>query len=341
MTNEQPLSPEILLPRLGDILIEKGLISQVDLDRALTHQNALRNSAIQAPLLGQLLVELKLIDRDTLETVITEQILQLKNALVEANQQLEQRVAERTDELQKAMEKLAELNTLKANFIANISHELRTPLTHIKGYLDILVNGDLGQLTQEQLTAVSVMQRSSDRLEKLIEDLINFSMTERGQVYLNRQPGSLSILTGTVIKSMHSQASKAGIHLTVDIQDNLPLVEMDSEKILWVLQQLIENAIKFSEIGTFVQLKLEEEAKEISVSVIDNGIGIPEDKLMEIFEPFHQLDGSSTRRYGGTGLGLALANKIIEAHGSSISVTSSPGQGSRFKFSLPKTLLPY
>jgi len=169
---KQPLTPEILVPRLGDYLVEQKLITPDQLTYALQQQTAIRKSQSATPLLGQLLVELGILDRAALDQAITEQVLQLRAALTENNQLLERRVQERTRELEQALERLSELNQLKSNFLANISHELRTPLTHLKGYIELLRTGDLGVLTPEQATALETIQRSTDRLGRLIEDLI-------------------------------------------------------------------------------------------------------------------------------------------------------------------------
>lgn len=188
------LTPEILVPRLGDYLVERGLITTEQLQTALQHQAVLRKTREDAPRLGELLVELGMITRAELEQAITEHVLQLRNALQETNRQLEQRVRERTAELEKALEKLSELSQLKANFIANISHELRTPLTHIRGYQELLLSGDLGELTSEQITALRTMQRSTDRLERLIEDLILFATAERTHLPIQWLPLDLRSL---------------------------------------------------------------------------------------------------------------------------------------------------
>jgi len=334
MEKKPVLTPEILINRLGDYLVERGLISQQDLQRALEYQQALRGSGRTTPLLGQILMDMNLIDRATLDEAITEQIIALRSALQEINQQLERRVAERTADLEQALRKLSELNQLKSNFVSNVSHELRTPLTHIKGYLELLLTGELGSLTGEQKQALSVMQRSSDRLERLIEDLILFSITERGEIFLNISAINLVNLCLNLVNRFKKRATENGIDLRLQSPIDLPEVRGDEQKISWVIMQLLDNALKFTSSGGKVTLILEQESKMVRVSVTDSGIGISAEKILEIFEPFHQLDGSATRKYAGTGLGLALARKIVEAHGSVIHVTSEVGKGSEFQFLL-------
>ncbi|HET6821975.1 MAG TPA: histidine kinase dimerization/phospho-acceptor domain-containing protein, partial [Anaerolineales bacterium] len=179
MVEQQRLTPEMLVPRMGEYLIQKGLISAESLQNALNYQQeeiAKGNSI----LLGQALLDLKLLERADLDQAVTEQIIQLRSALQAANRTLERRVEERTAELQKALERVSELSQLKANFVSNISHELRTPLTHIKGYVELLVTESLGSITDEQRHALQVSQQSTGRLEALIEDLILFSLASRG-----------------------------------------------------------------------------------------------------------------------------------------------------------------
>jgi len=327
------LTPEILVPRLGDYLLEKGWISPEDLQKALRAQEHKREGGDQ-PLLGQILLEMGLIDRLTLDRAVTEQILQLRAALQEANQQLEQRVQERTAELQNALMKLSELNQLKSNIIANISHELRTPLTHIKGYIELLLTSALGELTEQQLNALQVVQRSSERLENQIEDLIYISMSARGEFTLRIVDLDLSTLFQAIFSRSISKAQDRNIDLLIDTPTNLPRVKADEEKLSWALLQLVDNAIKFTPTHGKVTLTAKQDQGLITVTVSDTGIGIPDDRVSEIFEPFHQLDGSATRRYGGTGLGLTLVRQIVEAHGSEIRVQSVVGEGTRFEFVL-------
>lgn len=329
------LTPEILVPRLGDALVEKGLISAAQNQRALEYQAKLRSKSKDLTL-GQILVELGYIDRESLDHVVTEQIITLRAALQDANRNLERRVEQRTAELQLALKKLSELNQLKANFISNISHELRTPLTHVKGYLDLLASQDLGQINPEQERAIKVMQHSSDRLERLIEDLILFSSAEREEVSLHPTNFEITALCQSVIQRSLAKASEKKISIEIQSNDLLAVIFGDEDKVGWVLMQLVDNAIKFSATDQKILMRITPESGFVRIAVIDTGIGIAKHHLEEIFEPFHQLDSSSTRRYGGTGLGLTLARKIMEAHGSFIHVQSIEGQGSVFEIYLKR-----
>jgi len=329
-----PISPEMLVPRLGESLIEKGKLDQDGLQKALDFQKseAARGNHL---LIGQALLELSIIDQETLDKVVTEQIIQLQTALQSANQELEARVRERTIELEQALNRLAELNQLKSNFIANISHELRTPLTHIRGYLELLVDDGLGPLNIDQADALSVMLRSEDRLERLIENLIQFSLFAQGELTLQLTPVNIQSIFNEVLAKFSSKCENKNISLKFNPPVENLTVNADSQKISWVLSQFLENAIKFTEPGGQVQVGARLDGQTVNIYVFDTGIGISKDKINEIFEPFHQLDSSSTRRYEGTGLGLAMAQQIIDAHGSNISVRSKVGEGSYFEFKLP------
>ncbi|MBI4762726.1 MAG: ATP-binding protein [Chloroflexota bacterium] len=335
MTQSLPrLSPEMLVPRMGDYLIQKGLITPEHLKAALDYQQ--EQTAKGTPvLLGQALVDLGFLSRTDLDQAVTEQILQLRSALQAANRTLERRVQERTAELEKALQRVSELSQLKANFIANISHELRTPLTHIKGYIELLISESLGPLTEEQRHALQISQQSSSKLEGLIEDLIMVALASRGELSIKMENIDIRRIASLAVKSFMGQAQTRGITLRAIVDDDVPLVQGDPQKIGWVLSQLIDNGIKFTSAGGSVTVSVRREGKNlVIVSVSDTGIGIPSHRLEEIFEPFHQLDGSPTRHYGGTGLGLSLVRQIIEAHGSMIEVHSVEGRGSTFKFPL-------
>jgi signal transduction histidine kinase len=331
-----PITPEILVPRVGELLIERGVLNQSGLQKALNYAKKPGTDG-QQRLVGQALLELKLIDRETLDQVITEQILQLHTALHQSNLQLEQRVKERTQELQSALNKLAELNQLKSNFISNVSHELRTPLTHIRGYLDLMSEGSLGNLSDEQSIALDVMLRSEARLEELIDKMIQFSLEATGQFTLQLKPENFCDVINDGLKQAKLKAASRPVVLNVELGKNPCLVRLDREKIQWVVMELVDNAIKFTPSGGKICVVLETVDNFAQFHVSDTGIGISTERLSEIFEPYHQLDGSSTRRYGGIGLGLALVKKIVEAHGSEVVVISEVGKGTLIKFHLPIT----
>jgi signal transduction histidine kinase len=330
-----PAAPEALVPRIGELLIEQNLLTPEQLDIALKHQRKLGDGKDRR-LLGEILVEMKLIDREVLDGIINQQIIALHSALQEANRNLEKRVAERTKELENALARLTELNQIKANMISNVSHELRTPLAHIKGYIELLIGEQLGPLDPEQTKALEVVQRSYTRLENLIDDLIEFSTSSREGIGLKIQPFQINQLMTMVLERSRSKAEKEKITLKTEIEDALPLVQGDVKRLGWVLIQLVDNGIKFTPQGGKVTLKSSRNGDQVTISVIDTGIGIPADRMDEIFVPFHQLDGSAERRYGGTGLGLALVKLILDAHDCEIRIQSEIGKGSTFSFDLPK-----
>jgi signal transduction histidine kinase len=328
------LTPEMLIPRMGEYIVQKGLITEADLQKALAYQQEQIASG-KHYFLGQSLMDLNLLDRETLDQVITEQILQLRSALQSANRNLEQRVKDRTSELNAALQRLSELSQMKSNFISNISHELRTPLTHVKGYLELLVTESLGSISEEQRHALQVSQRAAGKLESMIEDLIMFSLASRGEMSMKLEKVDIRRVVNLVSKSALPKADERGVQVVVSAAEDLPHVQADSEKIGWVVGQLLDNGIKFTPSGGTVVVALKEEGNNlVEISITDTGIGIPSNRLLEIFEPFHQLDGSSTRHFGGTGLGLSLVRQIIEAHGSLLDVKSVEGKGSIFKFPL-------
>lgn len=334
MAQNPKLTPEMLIPRMGEYLIQKGLINESQLQRALDYQKE-RSLGGKPYLLGQALIDLGWLDRETLDQIITEQIIQLRSALQASNRNLEQRVRERTAELNEALQRLSELSQMKANFVANISHELRTPLTHVKGYIELLVTESLGAISEEQRHALQVSQKAVQKLENMIEDLIMFSLASRGEMSMKLEGVDIRRIVTLAARAAANKAEERGVQVIVAAPDNLPPVQADPEKIAWVVGQLIDNGIKFTSRGGSVIVSLKMEGGNlVNVSVADTGIGIPPERIKEIFEPFHQLDGSATRHYGGTGLGLSLVRQIIEAHGSLLDVHSAEGNGSTFKFPL-------
>ncbi len=327
-------TPQWLVPRIGEFLIREKLISEAQLRAALKRQKELSEKGKQV-LLGQTLLQMEIVDRATLDRAITQQIVELHAALQESNRTLQQRVEERTRELRNALERVTELNQIKANLISNISHELRTPLAHIKGYVELFVADEFGKLPQEQAEAMVVIQRATNRLGTLIEDLIEFSTASREGISLQLEDTDLEALILDVLERSKSKAEQTGVGLSWQAQTDLPTLNIDNQRLSWALFQLVDNAIKFTPTEGKILISAEVVDLGLRISVKDTGIGISPEKLDEIFEPFHQLDGSPTRRYSGTGLGLSLAKLILEAHGAQLDVESEEGKGTTFHFTLP------
>jgi signal transduction histidine kinase len=336
MADKPFYAPEQLVPKLGETLVHMGLLNEDGLKLALKAQKEQPKYA--NILLGEILIDLNLITQQTLNAAITEQIYILKSHLLKANQELEKRVQQRTIELQNALNKLAELSEMKANFISNISHELRTPLTHIIGYLELIHNQDLGPLTDHQESALSTMIRSSAQLEKLINDLIMFSSIENENINVYMQTIDVSSLFENTLTKANQFTSQYETEFILHVAEKCNYVVADQEKLQWVILQLIENAVKFSPKGGKITLSASTEGELVRFSITDQGIGIAADQVERIFDPFYQVDGSTTRKYGGTGMGLSLVKKILLLHNSKIRVQSKENVGSEFSFLLQKPL---
>ncbi len=329
-----PFVGDAMLSRFGEFLMKRGYITSGQLESALGRQRELSGSRSRQTL-GQVLLEMGVMTREQLELASVEQVQELQSALRAANAQLEQRVADRTRELGQAYRKLTELDRLKGNFISNVSHELRTPLTKLKGFTALMAAGDLGPLTDEQRQAVGVMGRGVGELERLVGDLIQFAVGARGEMVLRPEVVHVADALGRAVAAMGDRAAAQGLSLRVHGPAPGIAVKADPEKLRWVLDQLLDNAIKFTPAGGRIEAGAERAGNRVRIWVADTGPGIAEARLPELFEPFHQLDGSTTRRRGGTGLGLALVKMIAAAHQGTVSVDTRPGAGSRFIVDLP------
>ena len=233
--------------------------------------------------------------------------------------------------LQKAYKKLNELDKLKSDFIAIASHELRTPLGLILGYASMLKDEAGGDAAQK----LDVVVQSALRLRGLIEDMVNVSHVESGQVELRLESFCLQDLVRTACAECDSLASAKNQLVLLNLPAERLQVNADRAKMTIVLNNLLSNAIKFTPSGGRVLVSAEPHNGEVWVSVADSGIGIPLADLERIFEQFYQVEPHLTRRQGGMGLGLPIAKGIVELHGGRIWAESVQGRGSRFTFSLP------
>jgi signal transduction histidine kinase len=243
-------------------------------------------------------------------------------------------LADSYDRLSQANMELLELDKLKSEFIANVSHELRTPLTAISGYADYLFLEKLGPLTDSQRKGIEVMRRNVRRLTKQIKDLLDFTTIEAGHFTASPRPFELHTLLDEVMVNHQAEVEKKRLKLALDM-DGPMTVNADRERISQVMDNLIINAVKFTNQGGITIAVRREESARARISVADTGIGIPRELIPRIFERFQQLDGSTTRRFGGVGLGLAIVKSILDIHQSEIRVESEPNRGTTFTFSLP------
>lgn len=226
-----------------------------------------------------------------------------------------------------------EVERLKDEFVAVVSHELRTPLTSIRGSLGLLAAGKLGEVSEKGRRMLEIAVQNTDRLVRLINDILDIERIESGRVTMELRPVDASELAHQAVDVMAAMAEKAGVRLYA-WADRQPL-EADPDRVLQVLTNLLSNAIKFSPAGGEVVLTVERGDGEVVFRVRDEGRGIPADRLESIFERFSQVDSSDAREKGGTGLGLAICRSIVQQHGGRIWVESAPGKGSTFTFTLP------
>ncbi len=251
------------------------------------------------------------------------------------NETLELRVADRTRELAAANERLIELDRLKSLFLASMSHELRTPLNSILGFTGLLLMGMSGPLTGEQEKQLTMVQSSASHLLGLINEILDISKIESGRVDLAVVPFSLAELVDETLKAVTPLAAAKGLELAAQVPADLVLTS-DRRRVKQVLVNLLGNAIKFSDRGG-VRVEAGSGPDEVTVRVIDRGIGIRREDLDKLFLAFGQIDMSSTKKYEGTGLGLYLSKKILTLLGGAISVASEYGRGTTFTFTLPLT----
>ncbi len=238
------------------------------------------------------------------------------------------------------LKKLEELDRLKSEFLATLSHELKTPLVSIKGYLDLMATQKMGPLTEKQEKALRVSLKNTSHLNNLISSILNFARMEAGKLKFDRVNQKLAPHINDIIDSLRPLAENQQINLTSEIDAQMPAVCIDADLIHRVLSNLIENSIKFSSPGSVVLVRAKQsESERIKVEVIDHGCGIPADKLEFIKAPFFQADKSDTRPTGGLGLGLAIAEKILIGHGTTLTIESTEGQGTSCSFIL-KTAIP-
>jgi signal transduction histidine kinase len=237
-------------------------------------------------------------------------------------------------EIEEKGQQLAIASQHKSQFVANMSHELRTPLAAILGYAELLREGIYGSLPDPSTPIVGRIQSNGTHLLGLINTVLDLSKIEAGQFSLNMSEYALGSMVENVLVATESLAQAKGLDFKTDIAQRLPFGFGDEQRLTQVLLNMVGNAIKFTDTGE-VRISAGMKAGRFSVAVTDSGPGIPVEEQLKIFEEFHQVDSSNTKKKGGTGLGLAIAKQIVEMHGGRIWVESSLGKGSTFRVELP------
>jgi len=231
------------------------------------------------------------------------------------------------------IDELKSVENLRRELIANISHDLRTPLAITQGYIETLLIKKEELSIEDREKYLNILQRNTEKLSTLIEQLFEYSKLEAKQIEPHKEQFAISDLAFDIFEKYQQMASKKSISINLNIQDGLPLVFADISLVERVIQNLMDNALKFTPEGGEVILSMTYDAADVYVSIKDNGIGMESDELTQIFERYKQ--GERTQRKEGAGLGLAIAKKIMEIHNSTIKVTSQPNMGTTFYFNLP------
>jgi signal transduction histidine kinase len=280
---------------------------------------------------------------EELITVLSNQIGQaLENArLFEqtwlAHQELEKKVKERTRELTVALEEVKMLSKRKTDFVSSVSHELRTPLTSIKGYASILLAEKLGALPPEAKARLEKINRHSDELTHMINDLLDIAHIESGKVIMKRQSYEIKAIVEKILDLFSLQLKERQINVQLNIAEPSQNIFADSRQIERVFINLIGNAMKFTPAQGKITITAKNIDDQVQIDVTDSGCGMPEEAQGHIFEEFYRVDNSINQEVKGSGLGLSLVKQIIQAHGGKIWLKSKENQGTTFSFTLPRS----
>ena len=241
---------------------------------------------------------------------------------------------EMADELQREASQRDRLDRLKDEFVLTASHELRSPLTSVQGFAELLML-ERDSLTPKQVETVEIILDNCRHLVRLLNDLLDLARSDAGRLGISPVPTALAPLIDDAVRTMRAQTDVSGQALTQRIEPDLPEVNAEGARIRQILVNLLTNAHEYSPEGASIEVAARVADAEVEIVVTDDGPGIPESQLQHIFERFVRGDAGLTQRVGGTGLGLAIAKSLVELHGGTIAVESTPGVGSAFSFRLP------
>jgi signal transduction histidine kinase len=260
--------------------------------------------------------------------------------LEDANREL----TEKNRTLASMVDKLQEADRIKSNFLATVSHELRTPLTSVIGYSEMLLEGIAGPLNDEQRDYVRTVMEKGDQLLQLITGILDISRMEAGEMKVRVTPFDVTETVRVALSTVAPNARRKSVILETSVPDDLPRALGDRDKTRQVILNLLGNALKFTPEGGTVRVDVRRGpigradvggAHGIRIAVSDTGIGIPVEHFARVFDPFYQVDNSSTREYGGTGLGLSIVKRFVEAQGGQVWLDSEVARGTTFTFSMP------
>lgn len=257
-----------------------------------------------------------------------------EDALRHLNQTLELKVADRTRELEVALVRAEAADRIKSAFLATMSHELRTPLNSIIGFTGIVLQELAGPLNEEQSRQLGMVQSSARHLLDLINDVLDLSKIEAGQLEVRADAVDLNEVIAQVIETITPLAADKGLALQSTVSDDLGAITGDQRRLKQVLLNLVNNAIKFTDEGS-VSLDAQRGDDNVTIRITDTGIGIRPEHLELLFQPFRQVDVGLTRQHDGTGLGLAICRRLVDLMGGAIAVSSEWGRGSEFRVKLP------
>jgi signal transduction histidine kinase len=241
---------------------------------------------------------------------------------------------EMAGQLEREASQREQLDRLKDEFVLTASHELRSPLTSVQGFAELLML-ERETLTPKQVETVEIILDNCRHLVRLLNDLLDLARSDAGRLAVRLRPTELAPLIDEVVRTMRAQTEASRQSLSEEIDPNLPVVNAEGDRIRQILVNLVTNAHEYSPEGASIEVKARVAGDEVEISVTDDGPGIPETQLQQIFERFVRGDAGLTQRVGGTGLGLAIAKSLVELHGGTIEATSTVGAGSSFRFRLP------
>lgn len=250
--------------------------------------------------------------------------------------QAEEKLENYSKELARSNEALKSLDKIKDEFLSNVSHEFKTPLTSIKGFSEVLQDELYGPLNDQQKMATNAVIRNSDRLNRLIDSIMYLTVQKSGRDTYAIHPVKITEIIGKALIDISPQANSKNLRIKNNIPSDLPLIKGDLDKLTQVFINLLENATKFTPGGGKITVAAFEDGDNIHITVTDTGIGVSADVISNLFEKFYQVDASTTRKYGGTGIGLYISKLIVEVHKGRIWVVSEEGVGTTFHVELPK-----